>query len=52
MAERDFDQSCASNYGRLVVQVFAVTGNLADDSDASRRVIGQVLDFLRGHLGT
>jgi RNA polymerase sigma-70 factor, ECF subfamily len=34
MAERDFDEFYASNYGRLVVQVFAVTGNLADAEDA------------------
>jgi RNA polymerase sigma-70 factor (ECF subfamily) len=34
MAERDFDELYASNYGRLVVQVFAVTGNLADAEDA------------------
>ena len=34
MAERDFDEFYASNYGRLVVQVFAVTGSLADAEDA------------------
>jgi RNA polymerase sigma-70 factor, ECF subfamily len=34
MAERDFDEFYAGNYGRLVVQVFAVTGNLADAEDA------------------
>jgi RNA polymerase sigma-70 factor, ECF subfamily len=34
MAERDFDEFYASSYGRLVVQVFAVTGNLADAEDA------------------
>lgn len=33
MAERDFDEFYASNYGRLVVQVFAITGNLADAED-------------------
>ena len=34
MAKRDFDELYASNYGRLVVQVFAITGNLADAEDA------------------
>jgi RNA polymerase sigma-70 factor (ECF subfamily) len=34
MAERDFDEFYASNYGRLVVQVFAITGKLADAEDA------------------
>jgi RNA polymerase sigma-70 factor (ECF subfamily) len=34
MAERDFDEFFASNYGRLVVQMYAVTGNLADAEDA------------------
>jgi RNA polymerase sigma-70 factor, ECF subfamily len=34
MAERDFDEFYASNYGRLVVQMYAVTGNLADVEDA------------------
>jgi RNA polymerase sigma-70 factor, ECF subfamily len=34
MAERDLDELYASNYGRLVVQVFAITGNLADAEDA------------------
>jgi RNA polymerase sigma-70 factor (ECF subfamily) len=34
MAERDFDEFYASNYGRLVVQMYAVTGNLADAEDA------------------
>jgi RNA polymerase sigma-70 factor, ECF subfamily len=34
MAERDFGEFYVSNYGRLVVQVFAVTGNLADAEDA------------------
>jgi RNA polymerase sigma-70 factor, ECF subfamily len=34
MAERDFDEFYASNYGRLVVQMFAVTGNRADAEDA------------------
>lgn len=32
-AERDFEELYASNYGHLVVQVFAVTGNLADAKD-------------------
>jgi RNA polymerase sigma-70 factor, ECF subfamily len=34
MAERDFDEFYTSNYGRFVVQVFAITGNLADAEDA------------------
>jgi RNA polymerase sigma-70 factor, ECF subfamily len=34
MAERDFDEFYASNYGPLVVQMYAVTGNLADAEDA------------------
>ena len=34
MAERGFDEFYASNYGRFVVQVFAITGNLADAEDA------------------
>jgi len=34
MAARDFGEFYVSNYGRLVVQVFAVTGNLADAEDA------------------
>ena len=34
MAERDLDELYASHYGRLVVQVFAITGNLADAEDA------------------
>jgi RNA polymerase sigma-70 factor, ECF subfamily len=34
MAERDFDELYASYYGRLVIQVFAVTGNLTDAEDA------------------
>ena len=34
MAERDFAELYASYYGRLVVQVFAVTGNLTDAEDA------------------
>ena len=38
MAERDFGEFYVSNYGRLVVQVFAVTGNLADAEDAVQGV--------------
>jgi RNA polymerase sigma-70 factor (ECF subfamily) len=34
MADRDFDEFYASNYGRLVVQLYAVTGNLPDAEDA------------------
>jgi RNA polymerase sigma-70 factor, ECF subfamily len=34
MAERDFDEFYVSNYSRLVVQMYAVTGNLADAEDA------------------
>jgi RNA polymerase sigma-70 factor (ECF subfamily) len=34
MADRDFDDFYASNYGRLVVQLYAVTGNLPDAEDA------------------
>jgi RNA polymerase sigma-70 factor (ECF subfamily) len=34
MAERGFEEFYASSYGRLVVQVLAVTGNLADAEDA------------------
>jgi len=34
MAERDFGEFYAGNYGRLVIQVYAVTGNLADAEDA------------------
>ena len=34
MAERDFDEFYATNFGRLVVQMYAITGNLADAEDA------------------
>ena len=34
MAERDFDELYLANYGRLVVQLYAVTGNLAEAEDA------------------
>jgi RNA polymerase sigma-70 factor, ECF subfamily len=34
MADRDFDDFYASNYGRLVVQLYAVTGSLPDAEDA------------------
>jgi RNA polymerase sigma-70 factor (ECF subfamily) len=34
VAERAFDEFYASNYGRLVVQLYAVTGVLADAEDA------------------
>jgi RNA polymerase sigma-70 factor, ECF subfamily len=34
MADHDFDDFYASNYGRLVVQLYAVTGNLPDAEDA------------------
>ena len=34
MAERDFDEFYLGNYGRLVVQLYAVTGSLADAEDA------------------
>ena len=39
MAERDFDEFYASNYGRLVVQMFAVTGNRADAEDAVQEAL-------------
>jgi len=34
MPDRDFDDFYASNYGRFVVQLYAVTGNLPDAEDA------------------
>jgi RNA polymerase sigma-70 factor, ECF subfamily len=34
MADHNFDDFYASNYGRLVVQLYAVTGNLPDAEDA------------------
>ena len=34
MAERDFDEFYTGNYGRLVVQLYAVTGSLAEAEDA------------------
>jgi RNA polymerase sigma-70 factor, ECF subfamily len=34
MADHDFDDFYASNYGRVVVQLYAVTGNLPDAEDA------------------
>jgi RNA polymerase sigma-70 factor, ECF subfamily len=34
MAERDFDEFYAGNYGRFVVQLYAVTGSLPDAEDA------------------
>jgi RNA polymerase sigma-70 factor, ECF subfamily len=34
MADRDFDEFYAGNYGRLVVQLYAVTGSLPDAEDA------------------
>jgi RNA polymerase sigma-70 factor (ECF subfamily) len=34
MSDRDFEDFYASNYGRLVVQLYAVTGNLPDAEDA------------------
>ena len=34
MADRDFDDFYATNYGRLVVQLYAVTGNVPDAEDA------------------
>jgi dienelactone hydrolase len=47
----------AATAGRLAVElVHQPDGHhafdVADDSDASREVIGRVLAFLRGHLGT
>jgi dienelactone hydrolase len=47
----------AATAGRLAVElVHQPDGHhafdVADDSDASRAVIGRVLAFLRGHLGT
>ena len=34
MAEREFEEFYAGNYGRFVVQVYAVTGSLAEAEDA------------------
>ena len=34
MADHDFDDFYASSYGRVVVQLYAVTGNLPDAEDA------------------
>jgi RNA polymerase sigma-70 factor (ECF subfamily) len=34
MAEREFDEFYAGNYGRFVVQLYAVTGSLAEAEDA------------------
>ena len=34
MGDNDFDEFYASNYGRFVVQLYAVTGNLPDAEDA------------------
>jgi RNA polymerase sigma-70 factor, ECF subfamily len=34
MADRDFDEFYAANYGRFVVQLYAVTGSLPDAEDA------------------
>jgi RNA polymerase sigma-70 factor (sigma-E family) len=34
MAEHDFDELYLANYGRLVVQLYAVTGSLAEAEDA------------------
>ena len=34
MAEREFEEFYAGNYGRLVVQLYAVTGSLAEAEDA------------------
>jgi RNA polymerase sigma-70 factor (ECF subfamily) len=34
MADRDFDDFYTSQYGRLVVQLYAVTGSLPDAEDA------------------
>jgi len=34
MADHDFDEFYASNYGRFVVQLYAVTGSLPDAEDA------------------
>jgi RNA polymerase sigma-70 factor, ECF subfamily len=34
MADRDFDEFYAGNYGRFVVQLYAVTGSLPDAEDA------------------
>jgi RNA polymerase sigma-70 factor (ECF subfamily) len=34
MGDLDFDEFYASNYGRLVVQLYAVTGSLPDAEDA------------------
>jgi dienelactone hydrolase len=55
---RTIDQFvAAATAGRLAVElVHQPDGHhafdVADDSDASRQVIGRVLAFLRGHLGT
>ena len=34
MAQRDFDELYLANYGRLVAQLYAVTGSLAEAEDA------------------
>ena len=34
MAEHDFDELYLANYGRLVVQLYAITGSLAEAEDA------------------
>jgi RNA polymerase sigma-70 factor, ECF subfamily len=34
MGDRDFDEFYAANYGRFVVQLYAVTGSLPDAEDA------------------
>jgi RNA polymerase sigma-70 factor, ECF subfamily len=41
MADHDFDDFYASNYGRVVVQLYAVTGNLPDAEDAAQEAFAR-----------
>jgi RNA polymerase sigma-70 factor, ECF subfamily len=41
MADRDFDEFYASNYGRFVVQLYAVTGSLPDAEDAVQEALAR-----------
>jgi RNA polymerase sigma-70 factor, ECF subfamily len=41
MADRDFDDFYTSHYGRLVVQLYAVTGSLPDAEDAAQEAFAR-----------
>jgi RNA polymerase sigma-70 factor, ECF subfamily len=52
MADRDFDEFYAANYGRFVVQLYAVTGSLPDAEDAVQEAFARASVHWAGSAAT